>query len=135
MQRSRAPSQHTVEVLNDPIAQKLIWSPIPANGSQHGLVHVGLCHDNVRAVLEWSKVAAPDVCLRLATGWEPFWAIRGYFAEGGQLRDEWRKWPRIFNPMPDSVRQGHVGPLAPCLIGNFLTDEPPRPALSLGLMA
>jgi len=41
-------------------------------------------HDNLRAALEWSVTRAPDICLRLVTAWEPFWGLRGYFAEGRQ---------------------------------------------------
>ncbi len=41
-------------------------------------------HDNLRAALEWSKMAegTGEICLRLAVTLGLFWEVRGYFSEG-----------------------------------------------------
>ena len=41
-------------------------------------------HDNLRAALEWSKMAegAGELCLRLAGSLGYFWEVRGHFSEG-----------------------------------------------------
>jgi predicted ATPase/class 3 adenylate cyclase len=39
-------------------------------------------HDNLRAALAWSVERDPEQGLQLATSIEPFWEIRGHFAEG-----------------------------------------------------
>jgi predicted ATPase/class 3 adenylate cyclase len=41
-------------------------------------------HDNLRAALDWSKMAegAGEICLRLASTLGLFWEARGYFSEG-----------------------------------------------------
>ncbi len=46
--------------------------------------HLEQEHDNLRAALEWSKVAdgAGELCLRLAGALGLFWEARGYFSEG-----------------------------------------------------
>jgi predicted ATPase/DNA-binding SARP family transcriptional activator len=45
-------------------------------------------HGNIRAALAWSLEERPEIALRLATGLQTFWEVRGHFSEGGRWIEE-----------------------------------------------
>jgi tetratricopeptide (TPR) repeat protein len=41
-------------------------------------------HGNIRAALAWALEEAPELALRLVTGLQTFWEVRGHFSEGAR---------------------------------------------------